>query len=73
MEYFKSCTMALSIVFIILLILYNIFQAGLSLWLSDWSDKADNPEYENSTWNNKYVRLGVYGSIGLGQSNKIKI
>nr|APD26519.1 ATP-binding cassette transporter subfamily C member 1 X6 protein [Brachionus koreanus] len=68
LEYFKSCTMALSTIFIILLIIYNLFQAGLSLWLSDWSDKADNPEYENSTWNNKYVRLGVYGSIGFGQS-----
>ncbi|RNA42720.1 multidrug resistance-associated 1 [Brachionus plicatilis] len=68
LEYFKSCTMWLSIIFIILLIFYNIFQAGSSLWLSDWSDKADDPQYENSTWNDKYVRLGVYGSIGLVQS-----
>nr|QNH67948.1 ATP-binding cassette transporter subfamily C member 1 X9 [Brachionus plicatilis] len=68
LEYFKSCTIFLSMVFIFLLIFSNIFQAGSSLWLSDWSDKADDPQYENSTWNDKYVRLGVYGSIGLVQN-----
>ncbi|CAF0941211.1 unnamed protein product [Brachionus calyciflorus] len=67
-EYFKSCTLWLSIIFIIFNVLYNVFQSGLSLWLSDWSDKANLTEYENSTWNDKNVRLGVYASIGVAQS-----
>ncbi len=40
----------------------NGAQSATSVWLSDWSDKADN-----DTQFNKYERLGVYTALGVSQ------
>ena len=39
----------------------NFAQSAVSLYLSDWSNNADNPD------DNKYVRLGVYTALGITQ------
>jgi len=39
----------------------NVALASTSVWLSDWSDNAANPD------DNKYVRLAVYTSLGIAQ------
>ncbi len=39
----------------------SIIQGGVSLWLSDWSDKTIEPEER------KPVRLSVYASLGIAQ------
>lgn len=60
-EYFKSCTLVFSILFLVFYILMSVAQSAVSIYLSDWADNSDNPD------DNKYVRLGVYTAIGLAQ------
>ena len=62
-DYFKSCTVLFSVFFMIFYILTNVAQSAVSIYLSDWSNNADNPD------DNKYVRLGVYTALGLAQCN----
>lgn len=62
-EYFKSCTILFSVLFMIFYVLMNVAQSAVSIYLSDWSNNADNPD------DNKYVRLGVYTALGLAQCN----
>nr|UOU03337.1 ATP-binding cassette subfamily C1-6 [Brachionus rubens] len=67
MDYFRSCTLWLSLIFILFNVLYNVFQSGLSLYLSDWTNNI-NSNNSDSIWNSNNVRLGVYSAIGIGQS-----
>nr|QUF59450.1 ATP-binding cassette transporter Abcc1-6 [Brachionus angularis] len=61
LEYFKSCSILYSSIFIVFYILTNVAQSGTSLWLSDWSNNANNPK------DDKYMRIGVYTAIGVSQ------
>lgn len=65
-EYFKSCTILFSAIFIICYTLLNVAAAGTSAWLSDWSDKSGGA----TDGIDKYGRLGVYTALGVSQCNK---
>lgn len=39
----------------------SVAQSLTSVYLSDWSNNADNED------DNKYVRLGVYTALGISQ------
>ncbi len=62
-EYFSSCSLSMSFIFILLICLSNAVQAGNSFWLDRWTKNINN----NTT---QYVDLGVYSGLGLLQCNK---
>ena len=65
MLYFKSCSLPLTIIFLITFIFYNGFSVSASFWLSAWSDdlKANSTNYEEK----KYFRLSVFSGLLLSQ------
>lgn len=72
MDYFRSCSLSVSVVFIIFYFLSNAVQAGNSFWLSKWTQDAEMetqnnlPNSTNSS-SQKYLDLGVYSALGILQ------
>lgn len=48
-------------------ILSSVFTLGTNLWLSDWSNDAENSTLSNDT-SRRNMRLAVYAGLGLGES-----
>lgn len=48
-------------------ILSSVFTLSSNLWLSDWSNDAENKKLANDT-THRNIRLGVYAGLGIGES-----
>lgn len=62
-HYFKSIGIPLTVATIFLNVLYQAFNIGSSLWLSQWS--SDRTIGNDTSRRDMY--LGVYGALGFGQ------
>ena len=68
-DYIKKCGIINSVLFIVFFIMSTLSLAASSLWLSEWSNKAesDKEKYGAQSQNSKYFYLSVYVILGLAQ------
>ncbi|BFZ17907.1 hypothetical protein BsWGS_20945 [Bradybaena similaris] len=66
MTYVRAIGIGLSIVIIMFSILFNATGIYSNIWLSQWSNDARNPNI-TADENNRNMRLGVYGALGILQ------
>lgn len=72
MDYFRACKLHFTALFVSLYILSQLSDIGSQFWLSAWSDESKSKSImmannqTNSSNNNRFYRLGIYASFGLG-------
>lgn len=71
-EFFKAIGIKAFLSTIFLYIVANGLTFGSTLWLTEWSEDADDPIKLNNTYFRLY-RLGVYAALGTGSSLMILI
>ena len=70
MAYLRAVGPVLTGFIILFYILYNAVSIYSNVWLSEWSNDATNPNITNDE-DQRNMRLGVYGALGLAQGSVI--
>ncbi|RWS30840.1 multidrug resistance-associated protein 1-like protein [Leptotrombidium deliense] len=66
-DYIKAVGVFGATVTVVSFMLANVFNVLSSLWLTAWSNDANDPQNFNNTAQRDY-RLGVYGGLGSGET-----
>jgi hypothetical protein len=70
LQYLRAMGWGYSTMFFLVYFIQNVAFIGQNLWLSDWTNDAE--DYYNKTYPNwkRDTRIGVFGALGVAQGKR---
>ena len=67
-QYFKSCSIVLSLLFMIFSLIGSLINVYRNIFISTWTD-VETPTNSSNTTSTRYSDIGIYAGTGLLQCN----
>jgi hypothetical protein len=67
-QYFKSCSIVLSLLFMIFSLIGSVINVYRNIFISTWTD-VETPTNNSNTTSTRYSDIGIYAGVGILQCN----